>query len=780
MKESRALTRARTFVGFLETWRYGVLLLVAVLTFGSLFLMRDLRFDNSDESFFTDDDPAVVAIERFRELFGNEDFVYVAVRNGGDIFDRDTLRLLDSLALALEKDVPHIREVKWLGSAEYIRAHGDEVIVGPGLEEIPDDPEAIRAFKKEALALDDFVNVLISPDATIATIVLECERYPDGADDPRKDIAPAVYRVLQRPEFASLETHLAGPPVQDYESDKITRKETVKLTLVCLMLQALLLFRMGNGIRAVIAPVAVICISIILTMGIISLAGWTVSMMDIMLPTMLFSVCIGDTVHIIAGYHLHRSQGTVHHEAMVETMREVFIPCLFTSLTTMMGFLSFLTTDIIPIRIAGIYSAIGVAIAFVLAITLTPIAYMIRPEQEATIRRGVHDRLLCRLDAALQGLARWSIDHARLVIVFFLVTSLAGACLYQRVVVETNTVKDISTSEKLRRDSDFFDTFMGGSMSLEIMVDSGKANGARELRFLQDMELLQRHAESLPGTVKTHSIVDIIKRINEVLHGDDGAFHRLPDSQELAGQYLFFYETSGGKNLDRELSLLSDVARIHIQTRNMGTQEVRAFMQEMDTFVRDRLGGRLRVEYTGQMAWLTAVADYVGSGQAASLASAVITIGLMMILCLRSVVLGCISMLPNIVPILMPMGLMGLAGIDLSLVLMIFSSVIIGVCVDDTTHFYVTFQRMFARKGPYRESLLATVRTVGQPVTFTTISLMLGFLVFTLSAVRTTGQFGILGAAAFFWGCLADLTLSPALLSFLKPLGKEHEPQVRA
>ena len=158
----------------------------------------------------------------------------------------------------------------------------------------------------------------------------------------------------------------------------------------------------------------------------------------------------------------------------------------------------------------------------------------------------------------------------------------------------------------------------------------------------------------------------------------------------------------------------------------MGTQEVRAFMQEMDAFVRDRLGGRLRVEYTGQMAWLTAVADYVGSGQAASLASAVITIGLMMILCLRSVVLGCISMLPNIVPILMPMGLMGLAGIDLSLVLMIFSSVIIGVCVDDTTHFYVTFQRMFARKGTYRESLLATVRTVGQPVTFTTISLMLG------------------------------------------------------
>lgn len=310
MKESRALTRARTFVGFLETWRYGVLLLVAVLTFGSLFLMRDLRFDNSDESFFTDDDPAVVAIERFRELFGNEDFVYVAVRNGGDIFDRDTLRLLDSLALALEKDVPHIREVKWLGSAEYIRAHGDEVIVGPGLEEIPDDPEAIRAFKKEALALDDFVNVLISPrrhhrhhSARMRTLSRRGRR-PAQRHRPGSVPRPATAGIR-------LSGNPSGPgrPVQDYESDKITRKETVKLTLVCLMLQALLLFRMGNGIRAVIAPVAVICISIILTMGIISLAGWTVSMMDIMLPTMLFSVCIGDTVHIIAGYHLHRVGG---------------------------------------------------------------------------------------------------------------------------------------------------------------------------------------------------------------------------------------------------------------------------------------------------------------------------------------------------------------------------------------------------------------------------------------------------------------------------------------
>ncbi|MCR5258865.1 MAG: MMPL family transporter, partial [Desulfovibrio sp.] len=215
--------------------------------------------------------------------------------------------------------------------------------------------------------------------------------------------------------------------------------------------------------------------------------------------------------------------------------------------------------------------------------------------------------------------------------------------------------------------------------------------------------------------------------------------------------------------------------RIHIQTRTMGTQEIKAFIREMDRFIAEELGGRLKVQYTGQMAWVAAVSDYVLSGQAMSFVSALVSICLMMICCLRSVRMGIISMFPNIVPILVPMGIMGLCGINLSLVLMIFSSVIMGICVDDTTHFYVNYKHNFEKTGNTRESILLTVRSIGRPVVFTSVSLIIGFLVFTTSVVRTTGEFGVLGAVAFFCGCLADLTLSPALLYLFRPLGKDRD-----
>jgi predicted RND superfamily exporter protein len=343
---------------------------------------------------------------------------------------------------------------------------------------------------------------------------------------------------------------------------------------------------------------------------------------------------------------------------------------------------------------------------------------------------------------------------------------------YQGVAVETNIIQNIKTSEKLRRDFDFFDISLGGAMTLEIMVDSGQENGARDLQFLRDVEKLQRHAETFPKTNKTHSIVDTVKRVREVLYNNDPAYHELPDEQRSVSQYLFFYETAGGKNLDKEMSLLSDTARIHVKTRTMGTQEVKRFMKDMDNFIATELDGRLHVQYTGQMAWVSSIADYVKQGQAVSFLSSAVTITVMMILCLRSVTLGLISMLPNIVPILMSMGLMGLFGIDLSLMLMIFASVVYGICIDDTTYFYITFKRKFAHVHDYREAIFETVKSIGHPVVFTTGLLIVGFLIFTLSTMKSSGHFGALGAAAFFWGCLADLTLSPALVYVLKPLGK--------
>nr|MCR5219780.1 MMPL family transporter [bacterium] len=702
MTEDKKLRLAEAFVGFLGRFRYAVILGLLVIAAFSVTAMKNIRFDNSDESFFAQDDPAILAINRFHELFGNEDNAYIAVRTKDGVFRHEMLVRLEALASALEDNVPHIKKVTWIGSAEYIRSEGEDGIkTGPIYDEMPDAPEDLERFKKITLSHPDFVDTLISRDANTAVIVLECRRYPENIQDPRKEIAPAIYSVLARNEFADLETVMAGAPIYDFEKEQITKRQTGKLTLLCLILQVILLLRIGKGgLRAVIAPVCVITLTIMFTMGIVGLSGWPMSMMDIMLPTLLFTVCMGDTVHIIAHYHMYRDSGIPHMQAMTGTVKEIFFPCLFTSLTTMVGFLSFMATEVVPIKMAGLYSAIGVGLAFILAISLTPIIYMIRPEKDS--RFSGQGRLSAtashrRLDDFLQKAVKACLRHPVPVIAFFFAVTGMSVWLFQSVVIETNSIKDLRTVEKLRRDSDFFDEHLGGAMSLEIMVDSGHEDGAKDLGFLRDIKALQRHAEAHPKTVKTHSVVDTIATIREVVHGDDPAYHDLPDEQNQVSQYLFFYETSGGKNLDKEMSLLNDVVRLHVQTRNMGTQDVKEFVADMERFAADELKGRIHLECTGQMAWMTALADYVKAGQSVSLLSAAISICLLMIACLRSIKLGLISMIPNIVPVLFAMGLMGLFGIRLSLPLMIFSCVIMGVCVDDTTHFYVYFRNFFAQ-----------------------------------------------------------------------------------
>lgn len=765
---------ASRYVQFLQRFRWYIIALCLALAVLSLFAMRSLVFDNSNESFFQADDAAIRSIERFRTLFGNDDRVAVAVV-ADDIFQYQTLVRIKSLADKLEHDVPYVWRVSWVGNAEYLSGRNNEITSEPLAEEIPTSSEGIALFRKKALAYRDFVNTLVSEDGKIAVIALEFDPYPENARDPRKEIAPIVSNILKSPEFAGLETHVVGTPIQDYVSDEISARESIELGFFCLLVQGILLFRFGRGLRAVMAPLVTMVLSIIYTIGIIGAMGWPLSMMTIMLPTMLLCVCIGDCVHIIADYHRHRDLGTPHFPAMIDTMRECWSPCLVTSLTTMLGFASFLTTDIVPIQMAGLYSAIGVGIAFVLSITLTPVAYLIHPESAVRpVRRSSWDKYIAR---GVQKLMYLSITRPWPVIVFFVATAAASAAFYPYLSVETNYVRDLNLSVPLRQDTDFFDDRMGGSMSLEIMADSGREDGARKLAFLKDLESLQAFAEKNPLTTKTHSVADTVKRIHEVLYNEAPGSHCLPESDSQVSDCLFFYETSGGKNMDKELSFLSDVARIHIQTRTMSTSDVKSFMRDISAYAANELQGRIKIEFTGQMSWVAALSDYVVSGQMASFLAALISIGGMMIVSLRSIRMGLVSMLPNIVPIILPFGLMYLADVHISIVLMVFSSVIMGICVDDTTHFYMNFKRLFpVHNYDTQKTLLSTIKHVGLPVTYTTVSLVAGFAVFAASDVGTTIEFGFLAGAAFLWGWLADITFSPALLSVLKPLHAPKSP----
>ena len=507
-------------------------------------------------------------------------------------------------------------------------------------------------------------------------------------------------------------------------------------------------------------------------MGMIGVMGLTLNLFIILVPTLLICVGIGDSMHFISEFHDQCIHGLKRRQAVIEAVARVGLPCLITSLTTAIGFLSFLSARIKPFREMGVYAAIGVMAAFVLTLVLVPVFYSFGKDQvrlkKVSDSHRVHRDFL---DLVLEKICRIVIGYPKTVLLMFICLSIVSVIGYQSVEVETNTAKMLSRKLPIRQAYDYVDDRMGGSMSLEVMLNTGKKDGVKDPAFLKQMDTFQQFMEDHPLTTKTSSVLDVLKKMRRALHENKNEYYAIPETKDGASQYLFLYETSGGENLDKLVSFDYDIARLTARTKTLDTKDVRRFITDVKNFAQKNFGPTVKVEITGYAGWLKKLNDLVGEGQKQSFITALIVITFVLIVVMGSLRLGLISMVPNVFPVLITLGLMGFTGIYMDTPLMSFSAVIIGVAVDDTIHFMMRFRREFERLGNYTDSLRATLSTAGRPITFTTITLVLGFSVLAFSNVSGIVKFGLLSSFAFLWALLADFFFMPAFLLLLKPLG---------
>ena len=238
-RTSAIFTRlAETMLSF----KWLLLVLVAGLTIFAFSHMQNLRFDNSNEVWFVEGDPTVKLLDKFRDVFGNDDFV-ILLFESENFFEPDNIRLLKSLADALEDEVPYLKDITWLGNVEYIESTPDGISVYELLESIPETPDKMAEIRKKALNESSYINSLIAQDGSAYTIVLEMEKYPEDDEilDPKSEIAPVVRKILDRPEFAGLTVHLAGGPILHHDFDKLASRETPKFMVLVLIIQMVLL-----------------------------------------------------------------------------------------------------------------------------------------------------------------------------------------------------------------------------------------------------------------------------------------------------------------------------------------------------------------------------------------------------------------------------------------------------------------------------------------------------------------------------------------------------------
>jgi hypothetical protein len=538
--------------------------------------------------------------------------------------------------------------------------------------------------------------------------------------------------------------------------------------LLIMMVVLGVLFRSLSG---VVWPIAIVGFSTVVTLGLLGWFGLKLSLMISVLVILVLVVGIADSVHIMSGYLHWRRKGAEHASALEHVFRKSGLACLLTSVTTALGMLSLAFVPLPPIRNFGLAAALGVTFAFAFTMVLLPLMLdsWAPVRREASTADSTRTPWVQRMLRTLEPVpSRWPVP----IVVVFAIVGAIGAYGVSRVQVDSNLVEIIRPGLPIRAAHDLVDRVMGGTQGMEIYLDFGETDALKDPRVLNAMEAMQllleeQHPEFV---VRTDSLTDVVKNTFQAINEDREEMYRIPQERPMLAQTLLLFDLANPE--DRELLVPDDYseARINVRMFNYGSSEYVEFFETVQAraqSVFDSLSKDypdLEVGITGSLPLVMRMADYIGRAQIQSFGLVLVVVTVLLLIVFGSPRAGLVAMVPNVYPVLITFGVMGLSGIPLDADTLIIAPLIIGIAVDDTIHFITHYRAFALETGDTRRAIASTISEVGQAITFTSVILVLGFLILTTSKHQGMAHFGFLIGISFTTALLADLLLLPALL----------------
>lgn len=506
----------------------------------------------------------------------------------------------------------------------------------------------------------------------------------------------------------------------------------------------------------------VVIISFTMVLSLQVLFGEKLNNFTVNIPTFIMAITVAATLHIYSVWLQTLQNGKDIKEAVITALEKNFKPVLLTSLTTSIGFLSLAISEVIPVKTLGISTAIGAVLTFVLSVTLMPaLLLMINPKNN-TITIHQKNRELFR------RYGEFIVRHDTKIVAFTLTLFIIIAFGVKYAKIDSNTIRYFDESVQIRQSTNFIQQNLTGPMSYEVIVDSKENSGIKDPQFLRYVERFYTQLfEQYPQDVRhISSLLDILKRFNQVFYGGDERYFKVPDTKELNAQFLLLYSLSlpQGMEINDRVDIQEKLLRVTISTNIVDTSKDLEMIRWIESWWNNT---PYSATVNGQTAMFAYMQSSVTDTLIESMLLAIGVISLLMIAIFKEIKLLAIFILPNILPIFLVLGVMGYIGIDIDMGVAVSAAIIIGVAVDDTIHFLMKF--FDARKmGKSLEDCFAYVLAyAGKAMIFTTLILTVSFLSFLGSVFMPNVHFGIITASALCLALVADLLLLPAILSLV-------------
>lgn len=769
---------------------FKILLLLAALLAFPISHIPQIKMDTSTEGFMHEDDPVLLTYNNFREQFGRDERIILAIKND-NIFSIDFLTQLKNLHLELEAEVPYLEDVTSLYNVRNTRGEGDRLITDDLLEAFPTTQAQVSKIKEEAMASHFYRNLLLSEDGKMTSVIIETDAYSrkgeqaisvedefsegfgDEAteksveektfltDQENQALLTTINKIAEKYRADGLEIYIAGSPSVNNALKVQMKADMEKFMRITFLIILVFLFVVFRRASAVFYPLLVIVFSLLATVGTMAWTEVAFKLPTQIVPSLLLAVSIGATVHILSIFFDAFNQHGDRKKALSYAMQHSGLAIAMTSITTAIGVGSFSGSEVAPISDLGMFASLGVMVSLILTLTLLPALLSL------TKLKPKEKRESGRIDNLMKSLAVIPVQHTKAVLIGSFLVVVLSLLAATQVNLSHNPLKWFEAENVNRVSTEVIDAEMNGSVTIEVVIDTEKENGwvnADKLEKLNQFSAkLEAYQDEFTHVGKVVSLATIVKETNRALHENNEKFYTIPKDGNLVSQELLLFENSGSDDLEDVVD--SQFSKVRVTVKLPWVDSIEAIdvlnyvkQEAIKSFPDDK------VESTGMVPLLINTFSNSIRSSVSSYLIAGVAITFMMMLILGSFRLGLISMIPNLTPIIMGLFVMYLGNIPLDMFTLLIGSIAIGLAVDDTIHFMHNFKRYYLESRDAAKAIEQTFFTTGKAMVITTLVLALGFYAYIAAYMISVQNFGILTGSVIVFALLSDLLLAPALM----------------
>ncbi len=754
--------------GIILKYRILFFILIGLLTGFFGYFARQASTDNSIEVWLNEGDPKLDYYHDFIEKFGDEEFLIIAV-NDASIFSSEGIKLIDSIAKELEK-LEGVENVTSLASIF------KDKLSSPYFKDIlkkSRGKKVVDVFKEEIMSDHMYLNNVISGDgkttAIIATVTKGSPESRMKLVNESRNIITSIRNALGQ-EALPKDFHLAGPSIVTAELDRMSQRDIRVFMPIMFAVAFVILVILFRNFSGVLIPILTISINTIWAVGLFVIFHNKMNMVSSMLTPLVFIISLATTVHILNRFYQEATISKDRQRNVLETVKHIGIPCFLTCTTTAIGFLSLMVSDVTPVKNTGIFIAAGVMMSFFVCITLVPGILSLFPVSGSRSSGNVSgdEKLGIAEVRGMSGFVGNFVKKNTLWIFAFSII-FVGFAIYgiTRIKVESNIFESFPENSEISRSTAYIENNLMGLLPIEIAVNAVNTGGIFQPEVLDKMENLQDYLKEIPEVTTSMSVADYVRKLNKLLGKDKSNNQAV--TQQKAIDYVKLASLHGDSIVKSLYTSDNNEGRVSVRMKNIGSSRYQEIVNGIEQFIKSNFPVSTGCTITGIVPLLMDMQGYLVESQIKTFTLAFILIFVCITLLLKSLRIGMISMIPNLIPVTVTLGVMGYLDIRLDVATIMIASVAIGISVDDTIHFLYRFKKEFQIDMNHYLAIQRTLSGVGRALVFTTVVATCGFLIFCLSSFKPIQYFGLLTGVTMVTALVADIFILPSCILLFKP-----------